>query len=921
MLKRGDHDMKCTKCGQEIMDKALFCPYCGEKIVNGENAGENPPVENSLQETPLYTADVKNMLKSGRLAVYRDRVEFITGNACKNVFDYSALMAVKKGLDRINFITEDGRTVSCPVNRKNIHEAFVYVEQAFRPYIAEREKLLLSKGIHYSFVSTQGLNGGVLDIMEDRVEFRSKSGEGETVWYQDVKSVSLTIVALQFLLIDGTQRTFSIDREIRDKVFSFVEKATAPYIEKRKENLLARGIYYSFPIVPGQNGGTVDILADRVEFKFGSGQRESIFYQDVREARLSMGNLELALTNGTSRTFSVDRDVRDDVYSFVENAVRPYAAERTAGFGRHFGIDERIEVNEARGVFHIIRQGGKMITKEYPLSDIRKCERIEYQEEDSVLSGVLSGSRSFLSGAAGNTATKEMPNADKKIDHVGVLLTIHTEQGDWTEGIRFGNFSPAMSRLNAKYGRYVEEVSKFTDYMSENCPACELILPEIPEGELDAQMSLEHEASLAELPNKMESGSEVPAVMEGMSVAVSETMIQKDELGIKKYIEGVSRFISACETPMMIAIQGNWNNSVMKMLSGELGQYYKGNLIWYNTLQFTQADFGEGLPILVGKRLISQLGGSEDGGNERAVKAAKGIINIVSGFISQGSTDGQNLTEALFRDGSASSMERLTRVFSGMVMGRTGGGNGKVVILVDDLDRLTPAQAVELLENMKNFYNCRGCVFVVAADYDFIIRGAKEKYRQDFDESKGKDFFDKIFQVSFRAPVSGQNIGNYVKEKLEEIDICTDDEAELEAYSELVRYSVGDEPDRIKRLFHSFLLLKKMADEDMFENRNKRFLLFALLCMQTKFRVVYDLVVRRKENVTPDFLLELCSERSEVLNGTDMNDNEKTEFAAFAKVFYDTIDIDEKEGISAEECSTFRDVFAEMIELSSITSK
>ncbi|MBO7086173.1 MAG: zinc ribbon domain-containing protein, partial [Bacilli bacterium] len=24
--------MKCVKCGKEIEDSALFCPYCGEKI-------------------------------------------------------------------------------------------------------------------------------------------------------------------------------------------------------------------------------------------------------------------------------------------------------------------------------------------------------------------------------------------------------------------------------------------------------------------------------------------------------------------------------------------------------------------------------------------------------------------------------------------------------------------------------------------------------------------------------------------------------------------------------------------------------------------------------------------------------------------------------------------------------------------------
>ena len=928
------------------MDGAKFCPYCGEKVA-GEKLAETAPMEvrptetvpaevrpseavpvvegpaeRGLTEVPIYTADVKNMLKSGRLAVYPNRVEFTAGNAQKTVFDYAALMAVKKGLDRINFITTDGMTVSCPAGRKSVHEAFVYIEQAFKPYIAERERALLAKGIHYSIVSSLGLNGGVLDILADRAQFRSRSGGNETVWYRDVKSVSLTIVALQFLLIDGTSRSFTVDRELRDEVFSFVEKATAPYIEERKENLLSRGIYYSFPITPGPGGGTVDILADRVEFKFGSGQRETVFYRDVWEARLSMGMFEISLTNGTSRTFAVDKDVRDEVLTFVQNAVKPYVKERIAGFGISFGIDERIEINESKDVFHIVRQGGRMFTKEYALSDLVKCEKIEYSEAGGMLGGVLSGGRSLLSGAMGIAAPKEkeIPDVDKKIDHVGVMLTIRTEQGEWTEGVRFGDFSPGISRMNAKYNRYAEEVTKFTDYLREKCPACELILPEPPAGIPVPQTTLPKSVLLPPLPGS-EDGSAVPAVKDRAPLAAAETAAQKDRLGIQKYIAGVCRFISSCETPMMIAIQGSWNNSVMKMLSDELVQYYKGNLIWYNTLQFTQADFGEGFPMLVGNRLISQLNGSETGGNERAVKAAKGIINIVSGFISQGGTDGQNLTDALFKDSAGGSVEKLARVFSGLIMGRTGGGSGKVVILVDDLDRLTSAQAVELLESLKNFYSCQGCVFVIAADYDFIIRGARERYHQDFDESRGKSFFDRMFQVSFRVPVSGCNIGNYVKEKLEEMEVHAGDETELEAYSELVRCSVGNEPDSLKRLFNSFLLLKKLADEEMFENKDRRLMLFALLCMQMKFREVYDFIVQVKDKVTPAFLSELCSGQTEMLRHVELSDQEREEFSGFAGVFYDMIDTDNKRDISEEECAAFTRAFAEVIEFSSITSK
>ena len=158
--------MECTKCRREIVDGAAFCPYCGEKVAE--------------EAKPLYTAEVKGLLKSGTLAVYADRVEFITSNVQRMVIVYSTLVSVKKGLDRIVFMTEDGRSESCTVNRKNIHEAFLYIDKASQPYIAARQERLLTQGVRYSLVSSMGLTGGVLNVSNEAVEFKGKAGQSET---------------------------------------------------------------------------------------------------------------------------------------------------------------------------------------------------------------------------------------------------------------------------------------------------------------------------------------------------------------------------------------------------------------------------------------------------------------------------------------------------------------------------------------------------------------------------------------------------------------------------------------------------------------------------------------------------------------------------------------------------------------------
>ena len=79
--------MECVKCGHAIETGIKFCPYCGEKVA-GETVRE---------DKPIYTTEVKGLMKSGQLAVYRDRTEFMTSSVQKAIYDYSALVAVKKG--------------------------------------------------------------------------------------------------------------------------------------------------------------------------------------------------------------------------------------------------------------------------------------------------------------------------------------------------------------------------------------------------------------------------------------------------------------------------------------------------------------------------------------------------------------------------------------------------------------------------------------------------------------------------------------------------------------------------------------------------------------------------------------------------------------------------------------------------------
>ena len=872
----------------------MFCPYCGGKVA----------VEAREEEKPVYQSDVRGLLRSGKLVVYRDRVEFVVSSVQKSVFNYSSLLAVKKGLDRINFIMEDGRTESCAVNMKNVPEAYLYIEQTYRPYIAQRKERLLAQGIHYSFLSSsQGLTSGVLDIRKDRVDFRPKTGQIDTIYYAEVRVVRLSMTGLEFSLIDGRIRTFTVDKELRNEVMVFVEQAVAPFIAERKEALLARGIYYSFLSSHSSDSGTLDILADRMEYTSRSGRIEQVSFRDIRAVSLSSGTLEVSLTNGTALSFTVEEGIWDEVLAFVRKGIEPYVLERTAGFDISFGVDERIEINEEKGVFHILRQNGCFISEPYPAGGVTRCEQVE-RPASGGLGGVISGGKALLNGAQ---------SADDMVGALDVALTFQTEQGMQTENIRFGNFALGMSRTNPKYAQYIGEISRLMDYLGAACPACELIVP------IRVETPPPQPVSAPAQPPAIPAGTALPAKAAD-ETAAAETK-DPDQFGIIKYIEGVSRFISGCATPMTIAIQGSWGSgpdSILQMLSNGLAGTFGESTVWFNTWQFSQSESGSQLPLVVGNRLIAQLGGASGKDIKgAAIKVAKGIINITSGFISQGSTDGQNITEALFGDSSMDELEKTTAVFTEMVKKRAAESGGKVIFLMGDLDKLAPAKGVELLEAMRPFFACEGCVFVVAADFDTVIRGAKERYGDSFDENRGKSFFNKLFRVSFRVPASGFHIQNYVQDKLEKMDIHPGGEEEVVSYVDLIKYSVGCEPKSMDRLFDSFLLIKSMSDDALYHDRNRRLMLFALLCMQAQFYNVYTFVVRMKDKVTPDFLNSLCGEQAEFLRDAQLSDSEQEEFRDFGRVFAGVINTDRDGGISEEECT----VFAEVLEFSSITAQ
>lgn len=358
--------------------------------------------------------------------------------------------------------------------------------------------------------------------------------------------------------------------------------------------------------------------------------------------------------------------------------------------------------------------------------------------------------------------------------------------------------------------------------------------------------------------------------------------LNEDAFGVQQYIAGLNEFIMECYTPMTIAIQGDWGSgktSMMNMIREQLGD--RVITTWFNTWQYSQFNMGDALAVSFLSRLIADLETEKDQKTGNIKKALKTISRFAktAGVIAADTFVGGKAADTLESGFAALSeqnevdmpqaINELKDQFQAAVNNKIQqAGKDRLVIFIDDLDRLHPGKAVELLEVLKLFLDCDNCVFVLAIDYAVVSQGVKQKYGELIGEEKGRSFFDKIIQVPFKMPVAQYNVKNYVLSSLQALGITVSD-AEVESYVKLIQRSVGCNPRAMKRLFNAFLLLNKIAANGTVIDAAQRKMLFAILCLQLSFENIYNYVVQNAEDCYDGNMLQSLTTPETYTEGND----------------------------------------------------
>ena len=390
--------------------------------------------------------------------------------------------------------------------------------------------------------------------------------------------------------------------------------------------------------------------------------------------------------------------------------------------------------------------------------------------------------------------------------------------------------------------------------------------------------------------------------------------VECDLFNVRQYVMGLSEFIQTCRTPMTISIQGDWGSgktSMMYMIKEQLEG--RTETLWFNTWEFSALKAGENLTISFLGRLIKklQLDGQEESDtlNKTFALAYKAFVStsrIVVDHVAGGEVLNQldKIAEkfAQGEDDIADAVENLCKEFQTAVNKKLSStGKDRLVVFIDDLDRLKPGKAVELLEILKLFLDCENCVFILAIDYNVIVNGVTEKYGNQLSSEKGKSFFDKIVQVPFKMPVAHYQLTEFIKTMFEQVQIDVSDR-EASSYISLIQTSVGTNPRTMKRLFNAFQLLicvsKNVPTLSEFNSNELRAwsekILFGILCCQHAYEPLYNFIVANRSEIRDTDLLERMTnpenyKASKLKESTEENNKNESLQDAFSKYPDDTI--------------------------------
>lgn len=398
-----------------------------------------------------------------------------------------------------------------------------------------------------------------------------------------------------------------------------------------------------------------------------------------------------------------------------------------------------------------------------------------------------------------------------------------------------------------------------------------------------------------------------------------------DLLNVGIFTNSLVNTITTTQTPYSISLYGEWGSgktSILKITENKILNIKekKYKTIWINAWEIYTLIGQNELRNLFVSKILSSL-----------FPVSKILTEIFSNFFVDAvniALDNFNipidikLPNKLEKDLKSLLQIPIQKKFEkAITLSNKWNNADRVIIFVDDLDRLKPLEVLTILDAVSIFFNVKECMFVFALDHFRINNAIENMNYQNIENIYPSKYLDKVIQLNISIPTPYYDIKNFIQDILELKGIEQKFSYIIDNYTSLTLYSVGRMPRNIKKICSKFIFYKDILHQSINtdNNDNKRnfyplgnlFLhqaLFSMTCFQESYECIYDLFIQsnchykefideiiiniKSKNYISDTILH--NKKSEdFMKNLSTNQYEEEKFLNFLNVFITSISVNE----------------------------
>lgn len=257
-------------------------------------------------------------------------------------------------------------------------------------------------------------------------------------------------------------------------------------------------------------------------------------------------------------------------------------------------------------------------------------------------------------------------------------------------------------------------------------------------------------------------------------------IIENNYIDRNKYLNGLLNILNTINESKIIALDGEWGSgktwfvkSLEYLLNNDINM--KINEINIDTLKnvknkymtfyynaWENDDASSAMLSLIYKLVNDSCLQKE---NDKTGMVPR-ILNTLIKYATNGAVDvkndlfGEQWTNKQITDEIKTS-EEIKDTFRELINNLLIENKNKILIMIDEIDRCKPTFAIDLLENIKHFYDDKRIVFLVSTNNKQLSASVCKVYGEKYD---GDTYLDKFFDLNLELP------NNYIEKYIMAID-------------------------------------------------------------------------------------------------------------------------------------------------------